>query len=134
MNNANGSSQWYVNGKNGSHGQVATGVQNGHDPLNGHNGSANGASQQFINARKEGKVEMVVIIMKSQATMRETSAVIERVEKLGFQVHLSEGNERTIIGLIGDSRILDKEAVERMPGVDRAVPVHTPSRAWEKKA
>jgi 3-deoxy-7-phosphoheptulonate synthase len=69
---------------------------------------------------------MVVIIMKAQATTRDTSAVIARVEDLGFKVHLSEGDERTIIGLIGDSRILDKEAIERMPGVDRVVPVLKP--------
>jgi 3-deoxy-7-phosphoheptulonate synthase len=69
---------------------------------------------------------MVVIIMKSQATTRETSAVIARVEDLNFKVHLSEGDERTIIGLVGDSRVLDREAIERMPGVDRVVPVLKP--------
>ncbi|MDT8307126.1 MAG: 3-deoxy-7-phosphoheptulonate synthase [Anaerolineae bacterium] len=69
---------------------------------------------------------MVVIIMKAQATTRETSAVIARVEDLNFKVHLSEGDERTIIGLVGDSRVLDREAIERMPGVDRVVPVLKP--------
>lgn len=69
---------------------------------------------------------MVVIIMKAQATMGNTSAVIARVEDLGFKVHLSEGDERTIIGLIGDSRILDKEMIERMAGVEQVVPVLKP--------
>ncbi|HSM55982.1 MAG TPA: 3-deoxy-7-phosphoheptulonate synthase [Candidatus Sulfomarinibacteraceae bacterium] len=69
---------------------------------------------------------MVVIIMEAHASMRDTSAVIQRVENLGFKVHLSEGDERTIIGLIGDSRILDKEAIERMSGVERVVPVLKP--------
>ena len=106
----------YLNGSGRAH-------KNGQ---NGHNAGSNGASLNLINARKEGKVKMVVIIMKSQASTRDTSAVIERVESLGFQVHLSEGNERTIIGLIGDSRILDRQAIERMPGVERAVPVLKP--------
>jgi 3-deoxy-7-phosphoheptulonate synthase len=69
---------------------------------------------------------MVVIIMKATATMAETSAVIARVEDLNLKVHLSEGDERTIIGLIGDSRLLDHEVIERMSGVDRVVPVLKP--------
>ncbi|MFW5940280.1 MAG: 3-deoxy-7-phosphoheptulonate synthase [Chloroflexota bacterium] len=68
----------------------------------------------------------MVIIMEAHASMRDTSAVIQRVENLGFKIHLSEGDERTIIGLIGDSRILDKEAIERMSGVERVVPVLKP--------
>ena len=69
---------------------------------------------------------MVVIIMKASATTAETSAVIARVEDLNLKVHLSEGDERTIIGLIGDSRLLDHEVIERMSGVDRVVPVLKP--------
>ncbi len=69
---------------------------------------------------------MVVIIMKSDASVSHTSAVIQRVERLGLKVHLSEGDERTIVGLIGDTRILDQEAIERMPGVERVVPVLKP--------
>ena len=69
---------------------------------------------------------MVVIIMKAGATTAETSAVIARVEDLNLKVHLSEGDERTILGLIGDSRLLDHEVIERMSGVDRVVPVLKP--------
>jgi len=69
---------------------------------------------------------VVVIIMKASATTAETSAVIARVEDLNLKVHLSEGDERTIIGLIGDSRLLDHEVIERMSGVDRVVPVLKP--------
>jgi len=64
--------------------------------------------------------------MKASATTAETSAVIARVEDLNLKVHLSEGDERTIIGLIGDSRLLDHEVIERMSGVDRVVPVLKP--------
>ena len=69
---------------------------------------------------------MVVIIMKAQATERDMSAVLSRVEDLGFNIHLSEGDERTIIGLIGDSRVLDKEMIALMPGVESVVPVLKP--------
>jgi 3-deoxy-7-phosphoheptulonate synthase len=69
---------------------------------------------------------MVIVVMKSQARMREISAVIARIEDSGYKVHLSEGDERTIIGLIGDGDPVDIEQIELMPGVERCVPVLQP--------
>ena len=69
---------------------------------------------------------MAIIIMQAHATEVEKGAVIKRVEEKGLNVHLSEGDERTIIGLIGNTRIIDREVIERMSGVDRVVPVLKP--------
>jgi 3-deoxy-7-phosphoheptulonate synthase len=69
---------------------------------------------------------MMIVIMKATATMREKSAVIARAEDFGCQVHLSEGKERTIIGVIGNGRVVDREQMERMPGVERVVPILKP--------
>jgi 3-deoxy-7-phosphoheptulonate synthase len=52
--------------------------------------------------------------------------VAARVEPLGRQVHLSEGEERTIIGVVGDGRPLDRDRFERMNGVERIVPILSP--------
>src|SRR5690606_20416673 len=101
------------------------GHQNGSALQNGQQHS-NGYHSKIGKGKKRGKTEMVVIIMKSDASVSHTSAVIQRVERLGLKVHLSEGDERTIVGLIGDTRILDQEAIERMPGVERVVPVLKP--------
>ena len=68
----------------------------------------------------------MIVIMRADATMREKSSVIARAEDLGFKVHLSEGKERTIIGVIGDDRMIDSEQFERMPGVERVVPILKP--------
>ena len=68
----------------------------------------------------------MIIIMKMQATDPETDAVITRVTKEGFKTHVSVGEERTIIGIIGDERLLDQGAISRMKGVDRVVPVLRP--------
>ncbi|MGH2536009.1 MAG: 3-deoxy-7-phosphoheptulonate synthase [Candidatus Promineifilaceae bacterium] len=77
----------------------------------------------------------MVVIMRPQAALREVSAVIARIEDAGFQVHLSEGEERTIIGVIGEGRPLDHDRLERMPGVERCVPILQPfklaSRAFK---
>ncbi len=76
---------------------------------------------------------MMIIIMQPGATMTEKSAVIGRAEDKGFKVHLSEGKERTIIGLIGDDRILNREQMERMPGVERVVPVLKPFKVASRE-
>ncbi|MCK4473070.1 MAG: 3-deoxy-7-phosphoheptulonate synthase [Anaerolineae bacterium] len=52
--------------------------------------------------------------------------VTARIEQLGCRTHLSEGEERTIIGVIGNGRPLDREQIERMAGVERTVPILRP--------
>ena len=68
----------------------------------------------------------MIIIMNMQAADKDIEAVIARVEKVGFKTHVSKGEERTIIGIIGDERQLDQGAIGRMDGVDRVVPVLRP--------
>ena len=68
----------------------------------------------------------MIVIMNPDATMRDKSAVIARAEDLGFKVHLSEGKERTIIGIIGNDRVINREQIERMTGVERVVPILKP--------
>ena len=69
---------------------------------------------------------MLIVIMNPNATMRDKSAVIARAEDLGFKVHLSEGKERTIIGIIGNDRVINREQIELMTGVERVVPILKP--------
>jgi 3-deoxy-7-phosphoheptulonate synthase len=64
--------------------------------------------------------------MQPQATMAEKSAVIAWAEDARQQVHLSEGNERMVIGLVGSGRLPIPEQIESMPGVERVVPVTQP--------
>lgn len=68
----------------------------------------------------------MIIIMKMHANQNDIEAVVTRVARAGFKTHLSQGEERTIIGVIGDERQLDKGAIGRMDGVDRVVPVLRP--------
>lgn len=58
--------------------------------------------------------------------MQEKSGIISWAESSGFKVHLSAGSERTIIGIIGDDRQMNREQMERMSGVERVVPVLKP--------
>ncbi|NJN93129.1 MAG: 3-deoxy-7-phosphoheptulonate synthase [Anaerolineales bacterium] len=68
----------------------------------------------------------MIIIMKAQASNQDIEAVLTRLETGGWRTHVSRGEERTIIGVIGDERRLDQGAMTRMDGVDRVVPVLRP--------
>ncbi|MDM8519732.1 3-deoxy-7-phosphoheptulonate synthase [Anaerolineales bacterium HSG6] len=68
----------------------------------------------------------MIIIMKMQAKTGQVDAIIKRLEKENLKVNISRGDERTIIGVIGDHRGIDKGALARTGGVDRIVPVLRP--------
>ena len=68
----------------------------------------------------------MIVIMKPNATSAQMANVIARIEQLGCRVHVSEGQERTIVGIIGNGRPLDCEQIERMDGVERTVPILRP--------
>lgn len=68
----------------------------------------------------------MIVVMKLGATRIEVSNVTARIQQWGCQAHLSEGEERTIVGVIGNGRPLDREQIERMSGVERTVPILEP--------
>ncbi|HHU77429.1 MAG TPA: 3-deoxy-7-phosphoheptulonate synthase, partial [Clostridiales bacterium] len=68
----------------------------------------------------------MVIVMKPQATREDISGVEKLLKSLNLGVHISEGSERTIIGVIGDKRLLADTPLELLPGVDRMVHIMEP--------
>jgi len=61
--------------------------------------------------------------MSSQAKEEDINRVISKVTGLGLKIHLSEGKFRTIIGVIGDKKLIAGLPVEVMPGVEKVVSV-----------
>lgn len=68
----------------------------------------------------------MIIVMSHRASDEEIEAVLVRLERAGFQIHLSRGVERTIIGAIGDKTRVGDMGLEAMPGVEKAVPILQP--------
>jgi 3-deoxy-7-phosphoheptulonate synthase len=68
----------------------------------------------------------MIVIMKHHATTQEIADVVQHIESLGFKAHLSQGEERSIIGVIGDERPVDPEHFELLAGVERAVRILHP--------
>jgi 3-deoxy-7-phosphoheptulonate synthase len=80
---------------------------------------------------------MMVIIMKSGASAAEIAGVVKHIENIGMRAHLSQGEERTIIGMVGDERPIDASDLEIFAGVERVVPILRPfklaSRDFKKQ-
>jgi len=68
----------------------------------------------------------MIIVMKHSATAEDIGNVVQHIESLGFKAHLSQGEERTIIGVIGDERPVEPEHFELLDGVERAVRILHP--------
>ncbi len=78
----------------------------------------------------------MIVVLKPGLTQDEIHKVVERIESFGLRAHLSEGKERTIIGAIGDERLLADQTLESFPGVERVLPILKPyklvSREFQK--
>ncbi|MCW2961170.1 MAG: aroF [Thermoleophilia bacterium] len=68
----------------------------------------------------------MIIVMKPSATAEDTAGVIARVEELGYRAHPSSGEERTVIGVIGDDRPVDPDALRSLRGVEQIHPILAP--------
>src|SRR3954470_7704973 len=69
----------------------------------------------------------MIIVMQQHSDPKNIEAVVKRVEELGYKVHLSRGEARTIIGIIGaDEHKLQTETFEAMDGVEKTMRVMQP--------
>ena len=68
----------------------------------------------------------MIIVLKPEATEAMIEHVMDRVRELGLSPHLSKGQERTIIGVIGDDRILANQPLRAIAGVEDVVAILAP--------
>jgi 3-deoxy-7-phosphoheptulonate synthase len=65
----------------------------------------------------------VLVVMKAHAGQAEIARVCERIESLGFKPHIIPGEQRTAIGITGNSGPVDAAEFEDLPGVAEAIRV-----------
>ncbi|MCG8402969.1 MAG: 3-deoxy-7-phosphoheptulonate synthase [Firmicutes bacterium] len=68
----------------------------------------------------------MIVVMAHKASEIEIDRVLVKLKEAGFQIHLSQGVERTVIGAIGDKTRLRDLALEAMQGVEKVVPILQP--------
>ncbi len=79
----------------------------------------------------------MIIVFQPLASKQDIQHVVEKIEQLGFQAHISKGVERTIIGVIGDERKISREQFALLPKVENVIPILKPyklvSREFKKE-
>ena len=68
----------------------------------------------------------MIIVFKPGATEQDIDHVADRLRELGLKSQMSRGEERTIIGVIGDERLLDNQPLSVFPGVESVTPILAP--------
>ncbi len=69
----------------------------------------------------------MLVNMAATATKQEINHVIDRIRECGFQAHVIEGSERTVIGAVGSSsRRSEIEALRAAPGVEDVIQIAHP--------
>ncbi len=80
----------------------------------------------------------MIVVMKSEATVKETSAVIKKIQVMGYKPHLSSGEQKTIVGMVGNGEKVDPDEFQAMSGVESIVPILVPfklvSREFKKES
>ena len=78
----------------------------------------------------------MIIVMQPEADEAAIAAVEAKIRAHGLDVHVSRGTERTLIGAVGDERVLDPEMFDPMPGVEKSMHIVKPyklvAREWHK--
>jgi 3-deoxy-7-phosphoheptulonate synthase len=68
----------------------------------------------------------MIIVLRPQSTDQQIEHILERIAELGFKAHLSRGELRTIIGVIGDENKLQAEPLSAIEGVEQVLPILKP--------
>lgn len=63
----------------------------------------------------------MIVVMKPGSTQENLVAVVKKIEAAGLRTHLSKGEEVTIVGVIGDKKIIANLELQMLEGVDKTV-------------
>src|SRR5215213_8209386 len=68
----------------------------------------------------------MILVIRPDATLDQIEHVIERVRELGFTPHVSRGESRTIVGVIGDETKPQSENFSAIAGVEQVLAIMKP--------
>jgi 3-deoxy-7-phosphoheptulonate synthase len=68
----------------------------------------------------------MIIVVRPNSTRAQIDHILERIKELGYKPHISQGEHRTIIGVIGDENQLQAEPLAAIPGVEQVLPILKP--------
>lgn len=68
----------------------------------------------------------MIIVTSSGISDDQLNALVAHIERAGLRAHVSRGEQRTIVGCIGDEGAIAEAGLSALPGVERIVPVMKP--------
>jgi len=68
----------------------------------------------------------MIVVMKTSCSQDEIEGVVARIQQLGLKPHVSQGVERTIIGILGQVLTNLQDTLLLLPGVEEIIPVSKP--------
>ena len=76
----------------------------------------------------------MIIVMNKTATDEQIEFVVSKIKDKGLEASISKGTEKTVIGAVGDERLLDPKLLDNLPGVEQAMHIVKPykivAREW----
>jgi 3-deoxy-7-phosphoheptulonate synthase len=79
----------------------------------------------------------MIIVLKPEATQAQIDHIMEKIRERGLGPHLSKGQERSVIGVIGDERTIQNVPLAIFPGVESVTVILAPyklvSREFRKE-
>lgn len=77
----------------------------------------------------------MIVVMQINAAAEQVQAVVDRIDEIGLNAHLSSGEQRTIIGVVGVGALPPnlEEVLEVFPGVERVVRISSKRKlsSWD---
>lgn len=68
----------------------------------------------------------MIIVLKPQATQEDAQEILAKIESLNLKPLYMPGIERTVLGALGDERVLAQLHLENYPAVDEVKPILSP--------
>src|SRR5437868_14556112 len=79
----------------------------------------------------------MIVILQPHASEDLIKDIVTQIEALGLQAHLSRGQFRTVIGVVGEEVKVDAEHLKAINGVEQVLPIMKPykiaSREFHKE-
>jgi len=68
----------------------------------------------------------MIVILKPNSSEALVTDIVAQIEALGLQAHLSRGQFRTVIGVVGEEVKVDPEHIKAITGVEQVLPIMKP--------
>ncbi len=75
----------------------------------------------------------MIIVLKPNVTQDEIDHIVGKIKSLNLQPHVSKGQYRTIITVIGDEDIIREQPLEAISGVESVKPILKPYKLASKE-